>query len=536
MKIDRFGKPSNYPNNNMTKKTSLFNPNKLLGGKQFNADTDIIASLRSNDKYGYENIFPIRNPFNPTDQHLNELAKFMTSRIDKSDSEIPAGYTYLSQFIAHDISLDSENRTDPWTDINPSTISNKRNPFFDLETIYGFDEPANSNETRRSDLLAPGSSSRLNLGETVGENTGGIIKPFPNDLPREANSSKPVIVDGRNDENLAVAQTQVAFIKFHNAIVKKLNEADTTELFEKARRIAIRHYQWIILHDFLPKIVKKSVLDDVLENSNKFYFPDPANPFLPLEFSFAAFRLGHSMVRNSYQWNRIFNEDDSRPHATLDQLAKFTHRGGGLERHKKLQSAWLINWNWFYDVNDSRNEQQERFNFARKIDGFIAKPLGKFRDPLALEFKRENSLPAFDLYRNRALGLPSGQAIARKMQEKIPVEILDPQELANLLPDNLKNIFKDETPLWFYILAEARIETLQNNNPGGTLGDVGSRIVAETFVELLKIGPHSILRDDLQSDEEFLGEDGIFGMPEMLKFIASKNEDFDELNPTKLSD
>ncbi len=88
-----------------------------------------------------------------------------------------------------------------------------------------------------------------------------------------------MIVDGRNDENLAVAQTQVAFIKFHNAIVKKLNEADTIELFEKARRIAIRHYQWIILHDFLPKIVKKSVFDDVLENSNKFYFPDPANPF-----------------------------------------------------------------------------------------------------------------------------------------------------------------------------------------------------------------------------------------------------------------
>ena len=510
----------------MTEETASLNENLSVGNGQ--PQPNPITLLKPEDRHGYENIFQIKNPFEPPSQSLTDLAEFMTSRPDTSNAEIPAGYTYLSQFIAHDISLDSEKGTSPWGTINSAAALNLRTPLFDLETIYGFDRPANEWEPSRSDLLA--TRARLRLNETIGETTGGVNDPFSNDLPRPKGSSKAVIVDQRNDENLAIAQTQVSFIKFHNAIVEHLGGADTIAVFEEARRLAIRHYQWIVLNDFLPRIVKKAVLDDVLKHPNKFYFPNPAKPHLPVEFAFAAFRLGHSMVRNSYQWNRIFNDEGSNPRATLDQLAAFTNRGGGLDKHKKLPSAWLIDWNRFYNIDNSSGSLKGKFNFAKKIDTTIAPLLG-FLPPREPGFNREKSLPAIDLYRNRAWGLPTGQAIARKMQEKVPVEVLEPQKIEELLPDNLKKVFSAETPLWFYILAEAEIEAAQNGESQKTLGDVGSRIIAETFVELIKLSPYSILVDEMQSNKEFLGAKVIFGMPELLKFNASKNNRYDELNP-----
>ena len=60
-----------------------------------------------------------------------------------------------------------------------------------------------------------------------------------------------IIGDSRNDENLAVAQTHLAFIKFHNTVVDQLVEKDSTlqgeALFEKARRQVVFSYQTLVL-------------------------------------------------------------------------------------------------------------------------------------------------------------------------------------------------------------------------------------------------------------------------------------------------
>lgn len=467
----------------------------------------------------YQKMLEIESAYNPADEKLNELAEFMAIEPKK----MPAGYTYLSQFITHDISFESKNRTPPWSPIDSTKIFNTRNPTLNLETIYGIGVPEEHNPNLTNYLME--SKSRLKLDKTFfDKNFSKVKRGFPNDLPRVPNSPIAQIVDPRNDENLAIAQTHLAFIKFHNAIVDHLGGADTTALFEDARRIAIRHYQLIILKDFLPRVIKKSVLDDVLANGNKFYLPAKNSTYLPLEFSVAAFRLGHSMVANSYQWNRIFNNDDGAVHATLDQLVIFTGVGG-MRGKNNLPSDWIINWNWFYNIDNSMSKQRNHFNVAMKIDTSIAMQLGFMRPP-ATTFKRENSLAALDLYRGRALSLPTGQEVASKIAEQTAVRLLTPEQLENLLPENLKSTFSTETPLWFYLLAEAEI-----NEKGQTLGDVGSRIVAETIVELLKRSEFSILENEISTDE-FLGtKEQEFGMAEMLKFVASKNKEFDELNP-----
>lgn len=467
----------------------------------------------------YREMLEIEAPFYPADKDLDALAESMA--VDSK--KIPAGYTYLSQFITHDISFESKNRTSPWALIDPASISNMRNPVLNLETLYGIGVPSDQNNMPPAFLME--TNARLKLGNTYfDKNFSKMKESFPNDLPRTPNSSTALLVDLRNDENLAIAQTHTAFIKFHNAVAAVLGGADTTQLFEETRRIVIQHYQFIILHDYLPRVVKMSVLNDVLKNGNKFYRPAPDATFLPLEFSVAAFRLGHSMVANSYQWNRIFNDDTGSVNATLDRLKTFTG-DGKMQGRKNLPSDWIINWNWFYNINNSMSKQRNRFNFAMKIDTSTASQLG-FMNPLTIDFKRENSLAAFDLYRGRALGLPTGQAAANKIAVQIPVRILAPQQIENLLPEDLKKVFSTHTPLWFYLLAEAEI-----NEKGQTLGDVGSRIVAETVVELLKRSPFSILENEI-SPAEFLGtKDGKFGMAEMLGFIAKNNKVFDELNP-----
>jgi ribosomal protein L14 len=484
--------------------------------------------------FGYDKMLEVETEFYPSDNKLDQLAEFMAIEPKK----IPAGYTYLGQFIDHDIALDSATveRIPPWDLIPSSSISNKRTPFFNLETIYGFEIPTNPKEPARDKLLKDGSQSFLKLGDTVPDT---IKDSFPNDLPRESNSPKAVIVDARNDENLAVAQTQVAFIKFHNAVVKDLIEnhgrGDTKDTFEAAREIVIRHYQWIILKDFLPRIIKKSVLNDVLTEGNKFYFPTRKNVFMPLEFSVAAYRTGHSMIRNSYNWNHLFNDDPgaapdepSSVHlgtATLAELRTFTG-SGGMEGKNQLPSDWLINWNLFYNIDNSIGLKKQKFNFASEINTKIASLLG-FLNPELITFKREFSLPALDLYRTRAMSLPTGQAVAEIILGT-KERILKPEQLVNLLPENLKYKFSKETPLWFYLLAEAEIE-----EGGRRLGEVGSRIVAETFVALLKLSRPSILTEDFQPNPSLGAEGGEFGMPQMLKFIRDSNKGFDELNPIR---
>lgn len=472
----------------------------------------------SENNFGYDAMFAIKTESRPTDAQIDELAEFMARNVPQVNSKVPAGYTYLGQFIDHDIALDSEVGKPPWEPISLTNTRNLRTPFFDLETLYG-DTPSNPNELVRKNFLADGSASLLKLGATIKEE---VTEEFQNDLPRFENSPKAQIVDERNDENLAVAQTQVALIKFHNAVAAHIvGGADISERFEKARTITTHCYQRMILDDFLPKIIKRDVLETVLEE-NRFYRPQLDNVFMPLEFSVAAYRTGHSMVRDSYNWNRIFNDDvNAIFRASLANLSLFTgSRGLGGFNHgrKHLPSDWLINWNQFFDIDDS--SKQEKFNFAKKIDTTISSSLG-FLNPGVSTYTRKTSLPAMDLFRTRALDLPTGQEISDKINGR---QSLKSDQIADLLPDNLKGEFSKNTPLWFYLLAEAEI-----NEGGETLGEIGSQIIAETFVGLLRIDEFSVLNNDFSPDKELTNEKGFFGMPEMLKFIAKHNKGF--LNP-----
>ena len=418
----------------------------------------------------------------PTDESLIALGEAMEDSPAVLDHpSTPAGYTYLGQFIDHDITFD-ETGDIPNSQLSPEDIINGRTPSLDLDSVYGRGPQLESKPIYESDRI------RLRVGSTSPTPFGGATFPLPNDLPRmgdsSGNSRAAIIGDPRNDENLAVAQTHLLFIKAHNKLVaqKELDGFSGSDLFEAARNDLLKHYQWIVLHDFLPRIIKKSVLDDVLANGRRFFTANaPDELTMPVEFSVAAYRLGHSMIRDDYEWNRVFRTGGVGNTATLANLFDFTGNGS-MRGSESLPSNWVVDWRLLYDLSPTQTRPSD-LNMIRLIDEKLAFTLKKLPGfppgPMA-------NLAVRNLIRGRLLRLPSGQSVADAIGET-PLsknEILSGPHFQVIEAHGLAL----QTPLWYYVLKEAKV---QEN--GERLGLVGSRILAEVFVGLIENSQASIL-------------------------------------------
>ena len=78
--------------------------------------------------------------------------------------------------------------------------------------------------------------------------------------------------------------------------------------FADIQRLVRYHYQYVVLNDFLPRIVHSEVLDGLksggqYDRSKLHFSTRGTTPFMPIEFSVAAYRFGHSMVRPGYRLN-----------------------------------------------------------------------------------------------------------------------------------------------------------------------------------------------------------------------------------------
>lgn len=415
-------------------------------------------------------------PFRPEAARLVALGKAMIEAdpLDEAGDNVavPAGFTYLGQFIDHDITFDTTPLTEAAMD--PLALDNFRSPKLDLDCLYGLGPAAQpylyTRESKRT---------KFALGRTREEpdRPRPTLPSRDNDLPRlgvgtdGATGGFALIGDPRNDENLIVAQTHVAFLKFHNKVVDHLGAGAT---FPEARRTVVWHYQWIVLHDFLARLIEPPVLDDVLVSGRRFY-TFCQYTYIPVEFSAAAYRLGHAMVREQYNYNRIF------PDAKLFQLLLFTGLSGTAV---PVPSNWIIDWRRFFKGLPKPPGLVEQFNFSRKLDPLVAPKLHDL--PLHATDPDHNRLPVRNLLRGVSLGLPSGQTVARYLG----APVLTPDEIATG-PDGQvarEQGFDLETPLWYYVLKEAQVLA-----GGARLGPVGSRILAEVFVGLLQGDPGSFL-------------------------------------------
>ena len=403
----------------------------------------------------------------------------------RDNSQIPAGFTYLGQFIDHDVSFDP---TPLARRGDRNKVVNLRTPRLDLDSLYG------SGPVAQPFLYDWKESGPPGISLLVGRNSFDGVE----DLPRNQ-QGRALIGDARNDANAIIAQLHLLFIRFHNAVVEQLARSGVpdVDLFEQAQKIVRWHYQWIVVHEFLPKVVGAKMADDVLSPGDartaptvhRKYFTPNGEPFIPLEFSGAAFRFGHSMVRPEYGIKRL--PDDEMAVYAIAILPDL----GGLTW---LQESHVIDWERFFDLSELPS-QPRQVQFSMRIDTSIAKPLFDVPDG-------PPELPRRNLVRGRKLRLPSGQVVAGRMREAV---LTDEQLQLDKLDPGVRDELRTATPLWHYVLCEAP--------DGKHLGPIGGRIVAEVLVGLLEDDPNSYLGREPNWRPEELGTGGDFTMADLVR-------------------
>ena len=415
---------------------------------------------------------------------------------------VPAGFTYVGQFVDHDLTFDRTS-VSLGTQIPPSQLLQARSPSLDLDSLYGAGPQSAGSAKFYGDGL------HLKIGKTDAVGPPPLQAHDGFDLPRvggsgsKAKKRRALVPDPRNDENLAVAQTHLAMIRFHNRVVDaRLGSVPAAQKFAKARELVTLHYQWMLRTDYLPRIVAPAIVNDVFSNERKVFevgAPATQVPTMPIEFSIAAFRLGHSMVRAVYDWNAVF----AAGQGSLDLLFEFSGLSGTLGGSVRLPSNWIADFRRLYafknEVKRPDLAPPGSINKAVRIDTKLSAPLHKLRqattgDPIG---GIHNDLAFRNLRRARMVKLATGQQMAQFLKSKgVNVTKLTKAQLRNgnngATLDGLTHAQRQklltDTPLWFYILREAEL-----NN--GKLTGVGGRIVAETFHRAIEGSAFSIVRD-----------------------------------------
>jgi hypothetical protein len=452
---------------------------------------------------------------------------------------IPAGYTYLGQFIDHDITFDPVSSLQRQND--PDALEDFRTPRLDLDCLYGrgpADQPY---------LYAKPERAKFILGDNRG--VQGQNRP---DLQRTADGTA-LIGDKRNDENKIVAQVQALFLKFHNKVYDQIGSrfapGQGHARFAEAQRIVRWCYQWIVLTDFLPKVCDKAVVKDVMPTATRhephlqFYRPHGGDTYIPVEFSVAAYRFGHSMVRPSYALNAIakstarfdFN-GTPKPFARIPifvaRATQSTDAMNGFgEFAPQLPPSWGIDWAFFFGkLGTHPNGQAQVPQPSYRIDTSLVDPLGDLPEFAAAGVPSPFASLAFrNLARGVSMGLPSGQRVARMMGAKHVLsdeqlwsvkneeESLEPWPEGTAFFNANKKWLTAAAPLWYYILKEAEVM-----HHGHHLGEVGSRIVAETMAGLAWFDHYSYLfqMPRWTPAEEKLGLSATLDMLELTKFVG----------------
>ena len=453
--------------------------------------------------------------------NLTRLGKTM---IDNSgndpagDSDISALMTYFGQFIDHDITLELASADLP-TLTNPAlaplpldqirdTLKNARSATLDLDSVY--------------DLPAPRDGDKMVVGRVslTGDPTFPQQRPPGkddfNDLPRGPRTGDPAtdraanIGDPRNDENTIVAQLHTAFLRAHNKLV------DRWHSFTEPRRVMRQHYQYLVIHEFLMQIADKKIVKDILKNGTQFFKPFEEPFFMPLEFSVAGYRFGHTMVRSDYDFNINFNTQGGIP-ATLDLLFTFTALQGQLGNFDTLPENWIIQWENFTG-NNPRSK-------ARLFDTKLVNPLFRLKKfDGTVEVGLGAMLAVRNLLRGYLLRMPTGQALATAMNvtpltagqlEEVAAAVTPPAGQESQLDVLRSGGFTQRTPLWYYILAEAAFHAR-----GKHLGPLGSTLVAEVLIGLIQKSENSILRNRLWEPTLPMAQNGKFTLADLLRFAG----------------
>jgi hypothetical protein len=441
----------------------------------------MVQQYSGSDGSHYCRLLPSANSPADVQAHLLALSELGRAMVDDRSelSQAPeallhTGYTYFGQFVDHDLSRDDTSLAGAWTTA-AEEIANGQTPFLDLDHLYGrgpFEQPS----------LYEEGDVRLKVSRI----TGRAGTPF--DVGGDG-ADVPVVADDRTIENVILRQVASVFARLHNAAVEQHRPAGhhPEQLFARARHQTTWQYQRLVRDDYLLWVLDRRVYDAVFRQNR--VMVEWRVFSIPVEFSVAAMRIGHSMARERYLIARGVDK-------TLRELFH------PARQTKLLPPDWEIDWGFFFQGATQGSSALA----SRPIDTRIVRSLHNLPDfpkrllnspcfmlgEVAMPSLAINNLPARTLIRGAGLNLPTGQAAAEAFHESVfTEEELTTDRNGKLTPAG--RVIRDarlgaDTPLWYYLLKESE---LRYN--GNRLGPVGSRIIAETFHAALHLDPHSIV-------------------------------------------
>lgn len=402
------------------------------------------------------------------------------------NSDVPAAYTFFAQFVDHDITLDAESEltSEALTRGQVEALPNLRSASLDLDSVYGFGPDVSPHLYDRKQPW------RLRVGSKVDDVEN------PNDVPRSADGTA-LIGDPRNDENIFLSQMHLLFLRFHNRriidlLIRHDNANEPPPRFEDVQRDVRYHYQALVLYDFLQRVCDVDVynfaLQKIQENANRpegerdypFFLghliDDAGRRRMPVEFSAAAYRFGHTLVRSNYPANPTYPRIE-----IFDERLRTT----GLS---PIPPELTVDWQFLLDVDPN-----QVYVPSKAIDHLLANELVELPERVVgPEARRQDLSLAFrNLLRGYVLGLPSGQQVEAALAARgYPIRTPDNEEPQNLrlgeilagacLNAETRRRLEEHTPLFLYLMREAGIR-----GGGNRLGPVGSAILMEVFGAML---------------------------------------------------
>ncbi|MBK9083032.1 MAG: hypothetical protein IPL88_13595 [Rhizobiales bacterium] len=450
------------------------------------------------------------------------------------DSAIPSGYTYLLQFIAHDL-MDSVVAFDVESGELALVGGSARAAQLRLDTLYGSgpEECPHAYAIDAIDLHNAGVKPRYLLrtgprrtAPASGAPTRGccpmrdIARARADDTfshdpglpPGSAALTETLLADPRNDAHALLSQLTVLFQTFHNHLATilrggaaTLDREATYRLFHCARMIAVDVYREIVVRDVAPRVVDPRILKRY-EARKPLVYDGPAPP---LEFSQGVFRFGHAMSRNRY---RVNSEEALSLGDALDLSS------AGKPGDLPVDDAWLVDWSRFFDDGSA----PQRVNFARPIGLSYARQLndeatfppfiegvdapGLFqRDLLASAYGGLLSAETLTGFVRSAFGestTPAWPVWRAAIKSWLESDNLTAAGVPILSEDDIARLSNDP-PLIFFVLFEAGVGADADAARGPTLGPVGSFVVAEALFAAL--------------DRRAVGFEGVGDLPDRMR-------------------
>jgi hypothetical protein len=425
---------------------------------------------------------------------------------------IPSGYTYLLQFVAHDLVHSAIPLSVAGT-LGAGTANARRTPL-QLETLFGsgpvgspfvyaLDAPNDDRRTklrlgrmRWKDKNVEAGCPFRDIARAPAENVTGIDRSIAG---HRVALTEALVADPRNDDHAIMSQLTALFALLHNNLIDLVRRQEPTaganghfgaahKRFLCARGALTSIYHNIIRKDLMQRVIHPTIYaaycgpnPDFIDRHASSSEADDGWQ-IPIEFSHGAFRFGHAMVRPEYQINDLSNHDLNN---TLEKSS------ANDPVNMPLDSSWIVRWSRFFEINGSRP------NFSRRIGPYLSDGLGNDQIFPAFDETDRVGLLYRDLFGAAIAGLWSVDALIAEIAVRRPHFINTSRLLSDrawrvsqirewlasapvyggLTADDIETLSNDP-PLPFFILFEAM---QQPEAKGLCLGPLGSIIVSEVI-------------------------------------------------------